>query len=84
MSLWMEIVGWLGAALVLVAYALVSNGRVSGRSGVYQSLNVAGAFGLMVNAGWNGAIPSAVVNVIWIGIGLHAVRRIAPAANRQE
>jgi len=28
-----------------------------------------------VNSGWNGARPSAAMNVIWIGIGLYALRR---------
>lgn len=73
MSLLMEAVGWLGAVLVLAAYALVSTGRADARSGLYQSLNIGGALGLVTNSAWNGAIPSAVVNVIWIGIGVYAV-----------
>ncbi len=68
-----ELVGWAGAVAVLVAYALVSNGRVTPRSLSYQLLNIGGAVGLVINAGWNGAIPSAVVNLIWIGIGLYTV-----------
>jgi hypothetical protein len=41
----------------------------------YQMLNIGGAVGLLVNALWNGAIPSGAVNVIWIGIGAHALWR---------
>jgi hypothetical protein len=73
MNLLIECVGWCGAAAVLLAYALVSAERVTSRSWTYQLLNIAGAVGLVINSGWNGAIPSAVVNIIWIGIGLYAL-----------
>lgn len=75
MSLLMEAIGWTGAILVLAAYWLVSAGKADARSGTYQSLNIGGALGLVTNSAWNGAIPSAVVNVIWIGIGVYAVMR---------
>ena len=38
-----EIVGWTGAALILGAYALLSAGRLTGRSVTYQLMNVVGA-----------------------------------------
>ena len=38
-------------------------------------MNILGAAGFVVNSGWNGAIPSAAMNVIWIGIGLYALRQ---------
>jgi len=41
----------------------------------YQLMNILGAAGFVVNSGWNGAFPSAAMNVIWIGIGLHALRQ---------
>jgi hypothetical protein len=68
-----ELVGWAGALAVLIAYGLVSAERVSSRSWSYQLLNIGGAIGLVINSSWNGAIPSAVVNLIWIGIGVYAL-----------
>jgi hypothetical protein len=73
MAYLIEIVGWGGALAVLLAYALVSSERISARSRSYQLLNVGGAVGLVINSSWNGAIPSAVVNLIWIGIGVYAL-----------
>lgn len=64
-----EIVGWIGALLILGAYILLSTGRLDGRSRAYQWMNVVGAAGFVVNSGWNGALPSAVLNVVWMGIG---------------
>ena len=73
MDLLIELVGWAGALAVLVAYGLVSTERVSSRSWSYQLLNIGGAVGLVINSSWNGAIPSAVVNLIWIAIGMYAL-----------
>jgi hypothetical protein len=85
MSLTLAVVGWAAAAALLVAYALVSSGRLSGHNPRYQALNLAGAAGLTVNSGIHQAWPSAALNLIWIAIGLSAVRRAgvsrsAPAA----
>ena len=73
MAALIEVVGWLGAFAVLAAYGLVSTERISSRSWSYQLLNITGAVGLVINSSWNGAIPSAVVNLIWIGIGVYAL-----------
>jgi hypothetical protein len=70
-----EVAGWIGAALILLAYALLSAGKLQGQSRAYQLLNIAGAFGFVINSGWNGAYPSAAVNVIWMGIGFFALYR---------
>jgi hypothetical protein len=74
-KLTIEIVGWIGASLILIAYALLSAGKLTGRSALYQSMNVVGAAGFVVNSGLNGALPSAALNVIWIGIGVYALIR---------
>jgi hypothetical protein len=72
-----EIVGWVGAVLMLTAYFLLSAGRLDARSPTYQWLNVAGGAGFVANSGWNGAWPSAALNVVWVFIGLFAVIRIS-------
>lgn len=64
-----EIIGWGGALLILGAYILLSSGRLDGRSAAYQWMNIVGSAGFVVNSGWNGALPSAVLNVVWMGIG---------------
>lgn len=68
-----EIVGWAGAGLILAAYAMLSVGKLRAQSGWYQWMNIVGAAGFVVNSGWNGAYPSAALNVIWIGIGTYAL-----------
>lgn len=65
-----EVIGWAAAVIILAAYVLLSLGKLEGRSYLYQWMNVIGAGGFVVNSGYNGALPSAVLNVIWAGMGL--------------
>nr|WP_037503276.1 hypothetical protein [Sphingomonas jaspsi] len=73
MALIIDIVGWIGAGLILGAYALLTAGKVDAKSYVYQGMNVVGALGFIANGWWHGAMPSAVLNIIWAGIGLVAL-----------
>ena len=70
-----EVVGWVAAVIILAAYGLLSAGKLDGRSALYQSMNVIGAAGFVLNSGYNGAFPSAVLNVVWIGIGAFGLIR---------
>ncbi len=79
MRLAIEVIGWTGALLMLLAYGLLSAGKIESRSTAYQVMNIAGAAGFVVNSGWNGAYPSASVNVIWILIGVAALARRSTA-----
>ena len=71
-----EVVGWAGATLILLAYLLLSAGKLTGQSLVYQGMNVVGAAGFVVNGWWHGALPSAVLTIIWLLIGAIASWRI--------
>jgi hypothetical protein len=75
-----EAAGWIGAGLILGAYVLLSAGKLKGDSPAYQWMNVIGAAGFILNSGYNGAIPSMVLNVIWVGIGVLALWRIYKSA----
>jgi hypothetical protein len=68
-----EIVGWASALLILGAYVLVSTGKLTGQSAAYQWMNAAGAAGFVANTAWHGAIPSAVLNVVWCLIAVWAL-----------
>ena len=81
-----EAIGWAAAVIILAAYALLSLGKLEGRSYLYQWMNVVGAGGFIINSGYNGALPSAVLNVIWAAMGLFTLwsvwraRQVARAA----
>ncbi|HEV8407700.1 MAG TPA: hypothetical protein VGQ34_07160 [Sphingomicrobium sp.] len=67
-----EAAGWGGAVLILLAYLLLSAGRLTGQSLAYQAMNVIGAAGFVVNGWWHQALPSAFLNILWLMIGLFA------------
>ena len=71
-----EIAGWAGAVLILLAYLLLSMGRLTGQSALYQAMNVIGAAGFVGNGWWHRALPSASLNVVWALIGAAALWRI--------
>jgi hypothetical protein len=71
------IVGWIAAVLILAAYGLLWAVMLMADTPLYQWMNVVGAIGFIINSGWNGALPSAALNVVWAGIGGAALWRIA-------
>ena len=72
-----EFAGWAGAVLILLAYGLLSAGRLTGQSRVYQWMNVFGAIGFAINGWWHRALPSTALNIVWMGIGGVALWKIA-------
>jgi len=74
-----EIIGWTAAVMMLSAYLLLTSGRLRSLSPAYQWLNVLAGAGFIVNSGWNGAYPSATLNLIWMAIGLYGLFRGARA-----
>lgn len=75
-NLVVEVVGWIGAALILLAYLLVTTGRLTGQSRPFQWMNLVGAAGFVINGWWHDAIPSTTLNIIWMGIALVALVRL--------
>jgi hypothetical protein len=81
-NLLLDVIGWIGVAALLAAYALVSSRRVAGDSVVYQVLNLTGSSLLLINSLYYGAFPSVGVNVAWLGIGFFALGRKAVRSRR--
>ena len=70
-----DILGWVGTILFLVAYALVSLKKVDGDSVLYQGMNIVAGALLVINTLYLHAYPSAGLNVAWIGIGMLTLGR---------
>ena len=73
-----DIVGWIGAIALLVAYALISARRVEGDSTSYQSLNLVGSVLLIVNTVYYRAYPSAFLNLVWGAIAVYVIGKALP------
>ncbi len=61
-----NIIGLIGVAIELVAYALVSTGRWSSAQPRYQIINIIGTSMILFSLlfAWN--LPSVVAQVLWI------------------
>jgi hypothetical protein len=57
--------GWLGAALVLSAYLLVSVGTISAKGAPFQLMNLFGSVGLVIASAAKRDYPPVVLNLIW-------------------
>ena len=65
--------GWIGAFLLLLAYALVSFKKLGADSLAYQGLNITASILLAVNTIYHQAYPSSFVNIAWTVIAFFAI-----------
>ena len=79
-----DVGGWAGAVLVLIAYLLVSMGKTSGLSLRYQAMNFFGSILVGVNALYYWALPSFSINVVWMGIALLAMFKVRSRSPSME
>ena len=76
--LYIDIIGWIGASSLLIAYLMISNGKLVATSYRYQCLNSLGSICLIINTYTYGTIPLVLLNSIWLLIGLNTIRKINP------
>jgi hypothetical protein len=72
-----EVAGWTGAALILLAYVLLSTRKLTGESAAFHWINLAGAIGFIVNGWSHGAIPNAAMNVVWALVAIYSLIRLS-------
>lgn len=70
-----DLCGWVAFLLILGSYGLLSFGKISVRSPIYQWMNVLGGLGFVINCTWKGAWPTVALNVAWMAIGVYALQR---------
>ena len=79
-----EILGWTGSLLVLVAYALNMNKKLPADSLTYYLLNIVGSAFLIINTAFHHAYPSMAVNIIWVFIPVVTIIRHKKARKKKE
>ncbi len=70
-----DIIGWIGTILYLIAYGLVSAKKAESDSWLYQGLNIVAGTLLIVNTFYLRAYPSAGLNIAWVGIAVLTLGR---------
>lgn len=71
-----EIVGWIGAGLVITAYFLVSTKKLLPTSITYQLMNLSGALGVGINVFIQKAYPSLAIQIMWATIAVYGLYKI--------
>lgn len=69
------VLGWGGVVALLGAYAAATSGWISFVDVKLQSVNTFAGAALCINAGYNGAFPSAFTNAVWAIIGAIGIFR---------
>ena len=75
MNLLIDILGWTGSILYLLAYALVSLKKAEGDSLLYQGLNIVAGILVVIYTLSLGAYATSGLNAVWIAIGLLTLGR---------
>lgn len=73
MILLIEILGWVGMLLILLAYYLNSAGKVENNSVLYQWINFFGAVCIIVNCTYKEAWAIVALDTFWALIAVSAL-----------
>ena len=73
MNYFVEIIGWIGAVLIVGAYFFNINGKLKSNSPVYILSNLLGGIFFTINTLIHKAYPSMIVNIIWVIIAVAAL-----------
>lgn len=76
MEIFSQIIGWMGTLLIVLAYFLVSNNKISAYSKSYQLFNLFGAIGVGFNVFYQHAWPAVVLQIVWIVIAIFSLMKI--------
>ncbi|MFV8347303.1 CBU_0592 family membrane protein [Flavobacterium sp. ZB4P13] len=68
-----EIIGWIGAALFITSYFLLSIDKLDAKKIPYQLMNILGGLCLVIISYDTDDMPNLFTNLIWIFIGFYAL-----------
>lgn len=73
MSLLIEIAGWIGSALILLAYGLNSYKKIQSDSISFYLMNFIGGMLLIVYTIYKDAFANTFINIAWVIIAIPAL-----------
>ena len=71
-----DVLGYVGAGLIIVAYFLNQNGRLASDDWRFPALNLGGSAVVLVSLMTNLNLPSVVIEVFWLSISVYGIWRI--------
>lgn len=72
-SVAIEVIGWSGTVIFLVAYGANMTGLITTVNPLYSIINIIGSVCLITNATANRAYPIVVLEIAWLLISLYGL-----------
>ena len=73
MTLLIEALGWIGMALIVSAFFLVSHGKIDPKGRRYQLMNIAGSLGIGIDVYFDRSWPALTLQAVWILVAFSAL-----------
>ena len=70
-------IGYFGGLVYLAAYVCLTKGWISGTGYTFHSVSVLSCILIAISSGYSNAWPSALLNIIFVGIGAAYLARKA-------
>lgn len=70
MTVLIDVLGYFGMAILLLAFGLLTLKKLSADDWRYPLMNLVGAACVAINVGYYGSIPAAILNTVWFIIGI--------------
>jgi hypothetical protein len=74
-----QLIGWVGAASLLLAYGLLTSGKLAATGFTYLAVNFGASIALGLSTAAAHAWPSTTTNALWLVIGLIPLTRAVRA-----
>ncbi|HEX5455793.1 MAG TPA: hypothetical protein VFW77_00305 [Candidatus Saccharimonadales bacterium] len=78
-----DIIGWVGTVLVLVAYFLITSEKLGPKSRAYNLMNLFGALFIGLNVYVNHAWPALGLQTVWGGVAIISLFKNLRLQNRR-
>jgi hypothetical protein len=79
-----EVIGWVGSAAILLAYALNSYQRLRSDSLAFLLLNLTGGLLMMAYTFYKDALPNTFLNLVWVIVAIVAMIRLGTRAGAKK
>jgi hypothetical protein len=76
LQLLIDIFGWTGSVMVIVAYGLNSYQKLASNSMAFLLLNLFGGIFLIVYSAYYAAFANTFINVVWVIIAIPALFKL--------
>jgi hypothetical protein len=73
MKLLIDIIGWVGSFMVIIAYGLNSYQKIKSNSITFYILNLVGGIFLIIYSVYYTAYANTFINVVWVIIAIPAI-----------